>query len=124
MTKQQKSNQNGGLNGAMTVPHQVTQSSSADLTPLLTSPLISDTSASTVPQKNDSPLTPNSLGVTPNELHTKLIHALAVKLGVLVEWRKVELGDGRTGWALFFDERKWLVDPLTKELTPLGEELK
>lgn len=54
-------------------------------------------------------------------MHAKIISAFAAKLGALVEWRKVSLRDGREGYALFFDTDKWLVDPLTKELTPLGE---
>ena len=45
----------------------------------------------------------------------------AAKLGKAVEWRNITLGDGRKGYALFFDETKWLIDPVTFELLPLGE---
>lgn len=113
MTNKQKSNQAGELKGATIDTQQGTQSSNEE------SPSISVTLASTAHQNQTSQPTPNSLA-NPHLMHAKIISAFASKLGTLAEWRKIELGDGRTGYALFFDESKWLVDPVSKELTPLG----
>lgn len=114
MTKAQKSNPVGVLKGEMTEPPQGTQSTNAG------SPSMSVTLASTAPQSQTSPTTPNSLG-NPLLTQAKIIQVFAAKLGKAVEWRSVTLGDGRKGYALFFDEAKWLVDPMTFELLPLGE---
>jgi len=102
----------GVLKGETTVPQPGMPSTNAE------SQSISVTLASTVPQ-NQSSLTTHNSPVKQNLTHAKIISAFAAKLGALVEWRSIELGDGRTGWALFFDEKKWLVDPVSKELTPL-----
>jgi hypothetical protein len=113
MTKKRKSSQTGVLNEGMTEPQRATQSTNA------ANQSMSVTLVSTARQSPNSQHTPNSL-VNPHLMHVRIISAFAAKLGALVEWRKIELGDGRTGYALFFDEKKWLVDPVTKELTPLG----
>ncbi len=77
---------------------------------------MSVTLASTAHQNQTSPAIPNSLLT-----QAKIIQVFAAKLGKAVEWRNITLGDGRKGYALFFDEAKWLVDPMTFELLPLGE---
>jgi hypothetical protein len=81
------------------------------------SPSISATSATTAEAKSlkGSPRTPN-LQDAPNA--ARLIQALGAKLGKLVEWRKLTLGDGSEVYALCFPVSKWEVDPSTKELLP------
>ena len=114
MTKARKSNQVGVLKSETTGIHQGTQSTNAG------NPSMSVTLASTAPQSPTSPTTPNSLG-NPLLTQAKIIQVFAAKLGKAVEWRNITLGDGRKGYALFFDETKWLIDPVTFELLPLGE---
>ena len=114
MTKARKSNQVGVLKDETTEPRQGTQSTNAG------SPSMSVTLASTAPQSPTSPTTPNSLG-NPLLTQAKIIQVFAAKLGKSVEWRNITLGDGRRGYALFFDDAKWLIDPVTLELLPLGE---
>jgi hypothetical protein len=65
-------------------------------------------------QKGSQP-TPN-LRDAPNA--ARLIQALGAKLGNLVEWKKLTLGDGREAYALIFPTDKWHVDPVSKELLP------
>jgi len=111
MTQKPNSIQDGVLKKGMTEPRQDSQSTNA------ASPFMSDTSATTAKAKSqkDSQLTPNS----PNA-EFRLIHALAAKLGKLVEWKKIVLTDGRAGWGLFFDATKWEVatNGTTNELKP------
>jgi hypothetical protein len=114
MTKAQKLSQVGVLKSETTGIHQVTQSTNAG------SPSMSVTLASTAQQSPTSQTTPNSLG-NPLLTQAKIIQVFAAKLGKAVEWRNITLGDGRKGYALFFDETKWLIDPMTFELLPLGE---
>lgn len=114
MTKAQKSSQAGVLKSETIEPHQGTQFTNGG------SPSMSVTLASTAPQSLTSPTTPNSLG-NPLLTQAKIIQVFAAKLGKAVEWRSITLGDGRKGYALFFDESKWLIDPMTFELLPLGE---
>lgn len=109
MTNTQKSDPAGESKDEMTGPPQATQSSSEE------SPSISVTLVSTPHPSQISQATRNSLA---NQTHAKVISAFASKLGELVEWRRIELGDGRTGFVLFFDDKKWSVDPVTKELLP------
>lgn len=82
---------------------------------------MSVTLASTVQKSQNSQVTPNSLP-NPIQTYARIISVFATKLGALAEWRKIELGDGRTGYALFFDEKKWTINPVSIELTPLGTE--
>ena len=110
MTKQRKSSQVGVLKSETTETHQGMQSTNAG------SPSMSVTLASTAHPNQTSPAIPNSLLT-----QAKIIQVFAAKLGKAVEWRNITLGDGRKGYALFFDEFKWLIDPLTFELLPLGE---
>lgn len=119
MSKQQKSFRSGASNHATTAPRQVTPSTDAASTLLPKSPPMSVTLDSTVQtnQAVDFQLTPNSQELTPNARKAKLLHALAAGLGALVVWKRVTLG-GRQGWALFFDETLWVIDPQTQELTP------
>ena len=82
-------------------------------------PSTSGTSATTVDPKSrkDSQRTPNLADVTNA---SRLLQALSTKLGALVEWKKLELADGREAIALVFPLDKWTVDAETKELVPLG----
>jgi len=58
-------------------------------------------------QKNqNSQATANSQIDSPISIG-RLIQTFAAKLKKRVEWRKIELLDGRTGWVLFFDETMW-----------------
>lgn len=118
--KKQNSNPNGVSSDEAIETLSVMQSLNAVSTQLQENRPISVMLDTTAPQSHNSPPTPNSQERSPNANYASLIHALAVKLSKLVEWRKVELADGRHGYALFFDSAKWLVDPDTKELTPLG----
>lgn len=77
----------------------------------------SDTTAKAKSPK-DSQRTPN-LQDAPNA--ARLIQALASKLGKLVEWKRIKLGDGQEAYALIFPVRKWHVDPESKELLPRPE---
>lgn len=112
MTKKQASSRAGVLKSEMTDSQQGTQFTNAE------NPSMSVTLASTAPKNQNSQATPNSL-VNPRAVHAKIISAFAEKLGTLVEWRRLELGDGRTGYVLFFDDTNWLVDPVSRELTPI-----
>jgi len=126
MTKKSPSKANGGLSAGTIEPRQGTPSSGAGLTPLAKSPTMSDTLVFTAPQNPNFPHTPNSQKMPPNVVWGKIIQTFAAKLCALgaLEWRSWELADGRRGWGLFFDNSKWLVDPLTKELTPTNAESK
>ena len=112
MTQKPNLTQDGVMKKGMTEPRQALQSTNAE------SPFTSDTSATTAKAKSqkDSQLTPNS---HPNA-EFRLIHALAAKLGKLIEWKKIVLTDGRAGWVLFFDAAKWEVSTngTTNELKP------
>lgn len=111
MTNQQKSDQDGVLNVEMTASPQATPSTNAE------NPSTLDMSVSKAPQSLVSQRTPNS----PNATLSRFILAFAAKLvkAGMVEWKKVTLGSGREGYALFFPTDKWGVDPETKELVPL-----
>jgi hypothetical protein len=106
-----KSNQAGVLKDETTVTPQALPSTNA------ASPSTSATSATTAKAQSpkDSQATPNLQDV-PNAV--RLIQALVGKLGTLVEWKKLTLGDGREVYALVFPVSKWRVDPETKELQP------
>lgn len=120
MTKVLKSKANGGSNSGTTASQEAMQSSSAALTPLVKSRPISGTSDSTALTNLTFQATPNSQ-IPPNTFYGKAVQVFAAKLGTLVEWRKWELADGRSGYGLFFDAEKWKIDPVSKELAPLGE---
>jgi hypothetical protein len=106
-----KSNQVGVLKDETTAIPQDLQSTNA------ASPSMSDTSDITAEarsQKDSQPMT--NLQDIPNAV--RLIQALAAKLGKLVEWKRLTLGDGREVYALVFPVSKWEVDSNTKELKP------
>jgi hypothetical protein len=111
MNKTSKSTRNGALSAETTETPQASPSSSAAKSST------SDTSVTTRKAKNqqDSQPTPNFQDA-PNA--SRLIQALAAKLGDLVEWKKLTLGNGHEVYALCFPVRKWHVDPETKELLP------
>ena len=106
-----KSNQHGELREETTERPQALQSTNAG------NPSTLGTSAITAKAKNqkDSQRIPNLQDI-PNAV--RLIQALAGKLGALVEWKKLTLGDGREVYALVFPVSKWEVDPVSKELLP------
>src|SRR3990170_3480403 len=107
MNSDLKSNQLGESSDVMTELPPVLQSTNA------ASPSTSDTSVTTAKAKSpkDSQLTPNFQDA-PNAI--RLILALAAKLGTLVEWKKLTLGDGSEVYALVFPVSKWEVDPVSK----------
>lgn len=111
MNKVSKSTPSGVSNDETTEIRPVSQSSNEE------SRSISDTSVTTPKETNqtDSQRTPN-LRDAPNA--ARLIQALAGKLGNLVEWKKLKLGDGREVYALIFPVGKWDVDPVSNELLP------
>ncbi len=113
MTDPQKSSLIGVLKDETTDSLQDTPSTNAESRSTL------GTLGSEAPQNPISQRTPNS----PNATLSRFIQAFAAKLVKMkmVEWRKVTLGDNRTGYALFFPEDKWRVDPDTGELAPLGD---
>lgn len=114
MTNQQVSNQDGVLKEGMIELQPDMQSTNAESRSTL------DTLDSTVPLSPNFQATENSKEdmKNPNASFAQLIMAFAGKLGKLVEWRKIKLGDGREGYALFFELGKWEVDPVSKELLP------
>lgn len=115
MNSESKSTQNGELNGETTATPQDLPSSSEVLMPSQKNRPTSDISATTAKAKSPkaSQPTPNLQDV-PNAV--KLIQALGAKLGALVEWKRLTLGDGREVFALCFPVSKWEVDPVSKEL--------
>lgn len=120
MNKNSSSIQDGGSSDETTETLPVSPSSGAASTRRPESPNTSATSATTAEAKSPkgSQRTPN-LQDAPNA--ARLIQALAAKLGVLVEWKKLTLGDGREAYALIFPVGKWYVDPESKELLPRAE---
>lgn len=117
--KKSKSNRTGALKRVTTGIPPVGQSSSVELTLSPTSPIMSDTLGLNHQKSHNSLPTPN-LVKTPNAAYAIALGTFAEKLGALVEWRHVELGDGRRGWALFFPDAKWSVNPKTHKIAPLG----
>lgn len=80
---------------------------------------MSATSATTAPQSPNFQPTESSVAEDPPELtNSRLAQAFAAKLGKLVFWRKVTLGDGQEVYALCFPVSKWTVDPVRNELRP------
>lgn len=126
MTKKSQLKANGELSGEMTENRQAMQYSNAELTPLARNLRTSDTLGTTPQQKINFQVTPNSQAIPPKTFYGKVIQTFASKLVALgvIEWRSWELADGRKGWGLFFDSAKWMVDPMTKELTPTNAEAK
>ncbi len=112
MSKTSNSTQNGGSNEEMTATLQVSQSSSEGS---LSTSATSVTTQSPKTSPKASQPTPNLMDA-PNA--ARLIQALAAKLGSLVEWKKLTLGNGHEVYALCFPVRKWQVDPDSKELLP------
>jgi hypothetical protein len=112
VNKNSNSIQDGDLNGETTETLPVSQSSNEESRSTSDT---SDTTQSRKPSQKDSQPTPN-LRDAPNA--ARLIQALGAKLGKLVEWKKLTLGDGREVYALIFPTDKWHVDPVSKELLP------
>lgn len=110
MTANLTSAPTGASSAETTEPLSGTPSSSA------ANPSTSDTWDFTPSEKTDSQPTKNS----PNEVETQvgILLAFAAKLGKMVEWRKIELGDGREVFALCFPLSTWKVDDVSKKLMP------
>lgn len=106
-----KLNQVGELNAETTETLPVLPSTNA------ANPSMSGTLDTTAKAKNqkDSQATVN---LQDSNNAVRLIQALAAKLGDLVEWKKLTLGNGHEVYALCFPVRKWRIDPETKELLP------
>ena len=115
MTNRKKSSQRGVLNDETTDSQRVMQSSNAE------SQSISVTLASTAHPSPSSLPIPNSQTANPNAVYSRIVQVFGEKLVKLgkAEWRRIELGSGKEAFALCFLTDKWLVDPVSKELTPL-----
>jgi hypothetical protein len=109
VNKGSKSTRSGVSKEETTETPQASQSSSVENPSTLAT---SDTTAKAKSPKA-SQATPNLQDI-PNAV--RLIQALGAKLGALVEWKRLTLGDGREVFALCFPVSKWEVDPTTKEL--------
>lgn len=112
MKKTSNSTRNGASSAETTEPPRDSRSTKG------ASRSTSVTSAITpIPKTNQkaSQATPNFQDA-PNA--SRLIQALAGKLGGLVEWKRLTLGDGREVYALIFPTDKWHVDSESKELLP------
>jgi hypothetical protein len=115
MTRLRTSRPHGVLKDETTATQRVTPSTNAG------NPSISVTLASTVPQNPTSPPIQHLPPANPNAVYSRIIQVFGeklVKLG-MAEWRKIELGSGKQAFALCFLTDKWLIDPVSKELTPL-----
>jgi hypothetical protein len=104
-----KSNRNGALSEETTVRPRVSPSTNAG------NPSTSATSATTAKAKSPK-VSQDTLNLQDAPNAVRLIQALAGKLGGLVEWKRLTLGDGREVYALVFPVSKWEVDPVSKEL--------
>ena len=113
MTQKRKSKRNGELNGETTELRQGLQSSNAGKSST------SDMSAITAKARSPkvSQLTPNSQE-NPNTLPVRMILAFVGKLGNLVFWRTITLGNGEKVYALCFPVRSFEIDPVSKVLRP------
>jgi hypothetical protein len=111
VSNESQSTRNGVSSEETTVTPQDLQSTNAGSPSTLG---ISATTAKETSPKVSQP-TPNLQDI-PNAV--RLIQALAAKLGTLVEWKKLTLGDGREVYALCFPVRSWEVDPASNELRP------
>lgn len=107
-----RSNPSGELNAETTELPLGTPSSSVE------NPSTLGMSEKTVkaPSPKDSQPISNSVEKSPNAVFVRIIQAFAAKLGTLVEWRKIELGDGREVYALCFPLSRWEVDAVSKAL--------
>ena len=115
MTNKRKSKQNGALKSATTEHLPGMPSSGAGSIRKRGSQIISDMSDTIVPQKpNFQPMA--TWQGNANATNANLVQAFAARLGALVEWRRVELADGREGYALFFPDDNWQV--LDEKLLP------
>jgi hypothetical protein len=113
MSKRSRSKVTGELSAAGEKQQSATQSSKEESASKQESPNTSATSAS-----SQSPQSPTGFRVTQSSVeiddvsaNVQVLTALATKLGALVEWKRLELGDGREVIALCFPLEKWVVDP-------------
>jgi len=103
MEKKSESSPNGELKKETTAPPQALQSSGVGQLSIL------DMSDSTVPTSPSFQATGNLQEESPNATNAHLVQAFAAKLGALVEWHRIELGDGREMLALCFPLGNWEV---------------
>ena len=54
------------------------------------------------------------------DVQYRVIHAFSAKLGEAVSWHHIELTN-KSGFALFFDDKLWKIDPESNALTYVGE---
>jgi hypothetical protein len=109
-----KSNQAGASKDETTETRRASQSSNVE------NPSTSVMSATTPKAKSPRDSQP-TINLQDNTNAVRLIQALAGKLGTLVEWKKLTLGDGREVYALIFPTGNWQIDPNSKELLPSGD---
>lgn len=111
MPKQKSSTQGGVLNAETTASPPALPSTNGE------NPSTLGTLDTTAPKSPNFQPT-NRLRVA------RLTQAFAKKLMELglAEWRKIALKTGEQGWAIWFPEAKWRVDPDTHELVPREEE--
>jgi hypothetical protein len=111
MSKSSNSTPDGESKDGTTETLQASQSTNA------ASPSTSDTSATTAAAQSPK-ASQRTVNLQDLNNAARLLQALAGKLGKLVEWKKLTLGDGREVYALCFPVGKWHVDPESKELLP------
>lgn len=112
MTDNLKSDPNGALNAETTEPLSVMPSTDVE------NQSTSDMWDFTPKEKNQKDSQPTSNLRDEPATFVRIVQAFAAKLGALVEWRKVVLGDGREVYALCFPLSLWDVDPVSKALKP------
>lgn len=116
--KKQTLNPSGELNAEATATLLGTPSSKEVLTSQQGNRPILVMLDSTVSQKQGFQLTTKQEEVieAPNDTDIKLFLASAAKLGTKVEWIRITREDESKGYALFFSDNNWQVDPQTREL--------
>lgn len=110
MTANLKSDLTGASSVETTESLSVTPSSSVE------SPSTSGMWDFTPSPKTDSQ--PTKKSQVEVETQAGVLLAFASRLGKLVEWRKLTLGDGREVYALCFPLSHWTVDDVSKKLMP------
>lgn len=117
MTDKKKSKVDGAASPAETAPPQVMPSSS-EAAPQNTSDML----ATTAPQSPTFQPGKNFQQVSEVDTATQMLTAMADRLvgDGLAEWRRISLGDGRRGYALFFPVARWERDEKTSTLKLRG----
>lgn len=114
MTQQPNSSPTGESSGDGIVIPQALLSTNVESPSILG---MSDSTA--LPSPSFQPTENSVAAEDPPELtNSRLAQAFAAKLGKLVFWRRITLGDGQEVYALCFPVSKWTVDPVRNELQP------